>query len=240
MHKTLGVLITLLIGFVCVQSFAIEARWSGVNNEVYSKYVCNGKENGARIMVVGSCTQYYECKSGESTVKTCRSPNKFFDSSSEKCVAKSDCIEPKGDCSTSKPKPTPPCNNKPTTPSTPKPTEPSKPTKPTRPTKPTKPTPTTPQDTPCEIKGQNEQQKLQEELEKQYAEFFGNSGQKCESRGGSCRGLPNGTLIPHKDNCQMYLVCFNGCGAENMCPASLLFNSETRLCDKRENSKCSL
>ncbi|XP_055857129.1 uncharacterized protein LOC129920004 [Episyrphus balteatus] len=230
MSHTLGLLTTLLCGLVFVNSFAIESRSSGVNEEVYGKYVCNGKQNGARIMVPGSCSKYFQCKAGKSVVNTCASPNKFFDSSSGNCVATSSCIEPKGDCSTAKPKPTPPCNNKKTTATT----------------------QSTPMDstsipstgstpcigTACEIKSQIQQEKVQKELEEQFIKYFAIPGQKCESSGGSCRGLANGTIIPHKNNCKMYLACFSGCGAEILCPASLSFNQKTLLCDRPENVKC--
>ncbi|KAH8353792.1 hypothetical protein KR059_011884, partial [Drosophila kikkawai] len=62
-----------------------------INNQLYRRYVCASKPDGFRVLVPGSCSQYYECQSAVAVVNTC---SRFFDAKVQGCVNyNTGCIE---------------------------------------------------------------------------------------------------------------------------------------------------
>ncbi|XP_055905783.1 uncharacterized protein LOC129941222 [Eupeodes corollae] len=52
-------------------------RPSIVDNALYMKYACQGKQNGLRLPIEGSCTQYLECQQGKAKLMTCMREKHF-------------------------------------------------------------------------------------------------------------------------------------------------------------------
>ncbi|XP_063710069.1 uncharacterized protein LOC134838461 [Culicoides brevitarsis] len=53
-----------------------------------------------------------------------------------------------------------------------------------------------------------------------------------------CVGKPDGTLLPHPENCSKFLNCNNGISFAGDCPADLYFNPVSSQCDYKENVSC--
>ncbi|XP_055856201.1 multiple epidermal growth factor-like domains protein 6 [Episyrphus balteatus] len=66
----------------------------------------------------------------------------------------------------------------------------------------------------------------------------GPSGTVCESAGGSCKGIHDGTMIPYKGDCGKYIVCFLNCGCDRPCPDGLHFNPVKQTCDYPSKAGC--
>ncbi|XP_055857116.1 uncharacterized protein LOC129919994 [Episyrphus balteatus] len=69
-----------------------------VDNALYMKFACQGKQNGFRLPIEGSCTQYLECQRGSPKVMTCNNGKHFsvlglacIDAKLSKCHVKCEC-----------------------------------------------------------------------------------------------------------------------------------------------------
>ncbi|XP_055905794.1 late cornified envelope-like proline-rich protein 1 [Eupeodes corollae] len=105
----------VLIGLTCAAKLKepTTEKPQCVDNTLYAKHVCENQKDGEKLLVPGSCSDYYLCSKGVSEKKSC---SKFFDPASKKCVSTSKCVEVDNtDCEIPTP---PPCGVTPSTPAT--------------------------------------------------------------------------------------------------------------------------